>query len=401
MPTIDLSDARCRSLTAEGGQPRTDFFDAKVKGLALRVTAPSQKAPRGYKTFTLTYRIGGVQKRFTMEPRFPELGLAEARVRARTMLTDARGGIDPAIPRADARNTFGELYGKFYERLERQPVSAAYLTSLRSGVGKYAVPKWEHRPMISITKGEAVDLVEEIVGAGGPSQANHVVAQIKRVFDYAIDRGVLEASVMAKLKKPAKERRRTRVLDEAELTALWRLAGAMGYPWGPYLRILMLTLQRRSEVSGMPWGELNADRTVWDLPPERRKRKETGNIVPLASAVRVELARCPRLSGVFAFVTSWGRGKPLRGFSKFKLIVDRELTKAGTPIVKPWTLHDLRRTGASHLRTARFGIDERVVEEILGHVTPGILGRYQCGEFLPEKREALDRWAEYLTSLSA
>jgi integrase len=134
------------------------------------------------------------------------------------------------------------------------------------------------------------------------------------------------------------------------------------------------------------------------LPPERRLKNEEENIVPLATAVRAELARCPHL-GPYVFTTSWGHSRPLRGFSKFKQIVDRELAAAGTPIIG-WTLHDLRRSGATRLGE-HLGVEERVVEEILGHVIPGIRGTYQVGKYLAQKRQALDRWAAYLTNLPA
>jgi integrase len=400
MPTLNLTDASCRSLAAVANQPRSDFFDGKVKGLALRVTAPSAKARQGYKTFTLTYRFAGVQKRLTMEPRYPELGLAEARTRARSMLAELHAGVDPAVPREAAkRDTFGAVYDKFYAKLERNGASVSYLRSVRTGLGKYVLPKWCERPIISITKREGAEIVEAIADGGRPSQANHVRAVIARVFDFAVDVGIdgMEASVMARLKNPAKEKRRKRVLNEAELAAVWRVAGAMAYPWGPYLRMLMLTLQRRTEVGALPWGELDADRATWTLPPERHKT-EAGNVVPVAPAVRAELARCPHL-GLYVFTTSWGHGQPIRGFGKFKKIFDRELAAAGTPITG-WTLHDLRRTGATRLGE-HLGVEERVVEEILGHVVPGIRGTYQVGKYLAQKREALDRWAAYLTSLPA
>jgi integrase len=400
MPTLLLTDASCRSIAAAAGQPRTDYFDSKVRGLALRVTGPSAKAPQGYKTFTVTYRIGGVQKRATMEPRFPELGLAEARTRARGMLAEAKGGIDPAAPREVRRHTFADVYARSYKLLETKGSSVSYLRGQRTAAEKYLLPKWRDRPIVSITKAEGAEIVETIFIAGLPAEAIHVRKVIARIFDYAVNAGILEASVMAKLKNPAKETKRERVLTEAELRAVWRLAGTLGYPWGPYLRMLMLTLQRRCEVSGLPWvGELDAEMTLWTCPPERRQKNDKENLVPLAAAVRSDLAGCRR-RGAYVFMSSWAaRGRPIGGFSKFKEALDRELAEAGRPIAD-WTFHDLRRTGATYLGE-RLGVDHDLIERILGHTIPGVRGTYQRGLYLEQKREALDRWAEYLMSLAA
>jgi integrase len=398
MPTQLLTDASCRVLPAKAGQPRTDYFDTKVKGLALRVTAPSMKAPQGYRTFTVVYRVGRVQKRFTMDPRFPQLGLAQARILARGMLADAKGGIDPATARVARRNTFEDVYGRFYKWLEIRGAGVSYLRGVRSATEKYLLPKWRDRPIVAITKAEGADVVEEIFIAGLPAEANHVRAVIARIFDYTVDQGILDASVMARLKNPAKNTKRERVLTEAELRAVWRLAGTLAYPWGPYLRMLILTLQRRCEVSGLPWaGELDDDNTLWTCPPERTKKGKE-NLTPLAAAVRDELARCRR-RGAYVFMTSWTQGGPINGFGKFKKDLDGRLAAAGTPIAD-WRFHDLRRTGATYLGE-RLGVDKDVIELILGHVIPGVRGIYQRGVFLDQKRAALDKWAEYLTSLSA
>jgi integrase len=397
MHRCTLIDTACRKLTAAAGA-RIEHYDAIVPQLYLRVAGATERSPDGRKNFGMIYRFAGKQQRLNFGA-FPQIGVKAAREAARRALDDLAHGRDPAAPRIAAKlHTFGTVYEKFYRRLERRGASRSYLDGTRTAIGRYVLPVWSERPIASLTKGEVAALVEEISDNGKPSQANHVLAVVKRIVDFAVDQDFgIEVSVAARVKMPSREKKRTRVLDPAELSAIWRLAGTLGYPWGRYLRLLMLTLQRRTEVAQLPWSELSFDGTAWNLPVERSKKNDQPHCVPLSAPAQAILAECPRHSK-FVFVTSWSGTGAIAGFSKFKRQLDAALGAA----VAPWTLHDLRRTGATMLSKAELGShQERVIEEILGHVKPGITGVYQLNHYDPEQAQALDSWGRYLISLNA
>jgi integrase len=200
---------------------------------------------------------------------------------------------------------------------------------------------------------------------------------------------------------------RERVLTDDELAEVWAAAGTLGYPWGPFFRLPMLTLQRREEVAGIRWSEIDLEKRIWSIPGARMKNGRPHD-VHLSDPACTVLRESPRVEGRdFVFSTT---GKtPVSGFSKAKAALDVAIVTARAETAakadgKPqplaeWRIHDLRRSGVSTL--ARFGFDSIVADKILAHQPTklrGVAGIYQRHEFLRERAAALDAWAAHVTS---
>jgi integrase len=130
---------------------------------------------------------------------------------------------------------------------------------------------------------------------------------------------------------------RQRVLNEAELRMIWEATESLRFPFGPFIQLLLITEQRRAEVSDTRWSEINLDAALWTIASERMK----GGIaheVPLSGTALDLIKSAPRFNGPFVFSTTSG-ARPISGFSKMKARLD-----AVMPDVAPWRLHDLRRT---------------------------------------------------------
>jgi integrase len=186
-----------------------------------------------------------------------------------------------------------------------------------------------------------------------------------------------------------------------ELALIWRAADATDYPFGPFTKLLMLTGQRREEIAGMRWSELDPDLTTWTLPRERTKNAEPHQ-VPIVPWARTILAGLPRMVGSDLVFTTTGRTS-ISGFSRAKTTLDAAVTKlnGGVPIA-PWRIHDLRRTMATGM--ARLGVQLPVVEKLLNHISgsfAGVAGIYQRHDFADEKRQALEAWAQHLLTLDS
>jgi integrase len=187
-----------------------------------------------------------------------------------------------------------------------------------------------------------------------------------------------------------KERARKRVLTDDEIRYLWQAldVAKAPAPFAPFVRVLLLTAQRRDEVSHMQWSEIDGD--CWVLPAPRSK---TGVAIstPLTPAVR-ELLGSPGGSG-FIFTTTAG-AKPFSGYSKAKKALDKAISdlreRDGREPLPRWTLHDLRRTARS-LMSRCGGVPADIAERVLGHAIPGVRGVYDLFEYLPEKTDALTR----------
>lgn len=169
----------------------------------------------------------------------------------------------------------------------------------------------------------------------------------------------------------------------------------MAYPFGPLQQLLLLLGQRRSEVAEMQWSEVNADKHEWTIPPGRSKN-QSEHIVPLPDAAIDILDSLPRFTeGDFVFTTTSGR-RPVGGFSWAKTRTDQILAERNTAI-EGWRVHDLRRTCRTGM--ARLGVPEIVSERVLNHLPQGLTKVYNTHAYLPEKAEALARWAQEVANI--
>ena len=196
----------------------------------------------------------------------------------------------------------------------------------------------------------------------------------------------------------ARELSRERVLSDAELGTLYTAAGALGEPWGVLVRLLILTGQRRGEVAGMRWDEIDLDAAEWSLPGARTKNGQP-SVVPLAPEAMALLRTVKRRKDA-ELVFEGPRKTAVSGFGKVKNRLDAALAQASQAAdrkVAPWILHDLRRTVATGLQ--RLGVRLEVTEAVLNHVSgtrSGIVGVYQRHGWEAEKSAALRAWAAHV-----
>lgn len=401
-----------RSLTAAAVErlkpPATgqvEHFDLGFPGLSLRIGYGGSRA------WSYVYRAHGKQRRLTIGS-YPAMGLAEAREAWRTAKAAVERGEDPAAAKAEARRREPDTV---------RSVGEQFIT-------KYAVPRNRTADEVSrmfeqhlyprlgtvrietVTRRDILDLLDSIEAKSSGARANRVLANVRRLFAWAVERGIIEASPVANIKAPGQERARDRVLTDDELRAFLKACEVMGEPFGQACRLLLLTGQRRDEVAALPWAELDLPGAVWHLPAARTKNKRASD-VPLAEQAVAILDGLMRRSPL-VFPAAFSRDghsepRPVSGFGRAKKRLDElmlaELRKADPEATLPaWTLHDLRRTAASGM--ARLGVGVHVVERLLNHVSgtfAGVVGVYQRHDFAAEKGAAAQTWANFLGSLTA
>jgi integrase len=229
---------------------------------------------------------------------------------------------------------------------------------------------------------------------------------MRAAFQWAEKRGKVPRNPFLGLPIIPASKARERVLSDAELAEVWAAADTLGYPFGPFFKLAILTMQRRAEVAGIRWSEISDDLGVWTVPGLRMKNGRPHD-VHLSEAAREILRSIPRIDGRDFVFSTTGR-TPISGISKAKMTLDGAIMNARaeaaekgecklTPLV-PWRIHDLRRSGVSTL--ARLGFDSIVVDKILAHAPAKLLGVaavYQRHEFTRERAAALDAWAAHIT----
>lgn len=386
MPRIRLTKSSIDALPT----PNLDvvYWDADFPGFGVKIT------PKGRKVFVVLYRTGGAGsklRKYTIGP-YGRVTLHQARVAAQKVFAAKLEGRDPAAEKREAKrrvvaDRVEDLLESFIAQHLSQNRSAGEVSRLlRREIGK----AWTSKSIHEITKRDVVEVISAIEQRGAPVAANKTLKSIKTFLRWCVGRAVLDQSPADGVPLPTKEVARDRVLDDQELTQVILAARKVGGPYGGIVELLALTGQRREEVAGLSWEELDLKQRVWTIPKSRTKNAKV-HVVHLCEQSLDVLKRARRQGPlVFSLLGT----KPFQEFSKAKSVLDQLSGVSG------WRLHDLRRTCVSGM--ARLGVAPHVADKILNHQSgtiSGVAAVYQRHEFLAERRTALDLWGAHIGRL--
>jgi integrase len=251
--------------------------------------------------------------------------------------------------------------------------------TIKHYLDNYILKAWSGREFTSIRRGDVAKLLDAIEDKAGPVAADYVLAIVRGICNWYAARHDDYASpiVRGMRRSNPKERQGERTLEDHELRLVWKQAEANG-TFGAFLRLLLLTGQRREKVAAMRWDDISLDGT-WNIPAEDREKGTGGELVLPKIALEIIKAQ-PRIEGnpyVFA-----GRGKShFNGYSKAKRAFDAKAK------VADWKLHDLRRSARSLM--SRAGVGRDIAERVLGHTIKGVEGVYDKHRYRDEKAQAL------------
>jgi len=377
----------------------TDIAIQNLKPRAKRYEKPDPGArglrvvvqPTGRKSFAVRYRnAAGRARKLTLPA---GITLAAARKLAADALLEVAQGRDPGSAKRDARRSAGvrgddtveRLAAEFIEKHAKRHTRPSSIRATEGAFRNIILPAWGCRTVHEIERRDVIELLDG-VAEDRPILANRTRAVLSRFFAWLAERDIITASPSVGVKPPSAEVVRDRVLDDAELRRLWLASDAVGGNAGAYTKLLILTGQRRSEVAGLRWNEVDGD--VLALPAERMKGRQA-HIVPLSTQTADIIAAQTEIDD---FVL----GSALRWhFHHVKQALDIHM--GNTP---KWVIHDIRRSVASGM--AKIGIAVPVIEKILAHKSGtfrGIVGTYQRHSFLPEMATAMQKWADHVEQL--
>ena len=397
--------------TTQPGRRDGFLWDDEVRGFGLKIT------PGGRRIFILQYRMAGrgTPHRYTIGE-YGSLTPMQARGIAADLRHQIAKGVDPRLDKiekakeaerqADPATTIGGLIEAYGER---------HLSKLKSGsevrklLDREVQPAWGGTATTLITRRDVIELLDGIEDRGGPYARNHATAAIRQMFNWASARDTNLPNPAVNLTMNA-VKERERVLSDLEIREIWLATGQLVSVFCPFTRLLLLTGQRRTEVSEMCWSEIGGPGdSVWTIPAARTKNG-VAHEVPLSPAALAVLSGVPRL-GSFVFTTD--SETPISGFSKFKSSLDKTIVtlrskaaqngKASGNLVKApdrWTFHDLRRTAATIM--AKQGVPPHVVERLLNHVSgtiSGVAKIYNRHEYWVERCAAVKSLGDYVSKV--
>lgn len=381
---------------------RQEIPDGKVRGLYHVVQSSGARSW----AFRYRARIDGRPRKLTLGS-YPGTTLEAARRAAVVAMQSVAAGNDPAADKAAALKAVRtpaadhlveNVVRNFIERHAKEKTRKATWQESERILQREIVTRWRGRPLSVVRKSDIHALLDAIMDRGKPAAALRSLQAIRPMFKWAAQRGIIQTSPCEGVDAPSKPGERERWLADDELRAVWSAASSLRYPFGPIIQLLILLGQRRDEVAGMTFGELDAEKGVWTLPAARSKNKKA-HVVPLPPLALSIIANLPRIESEAGFLFTTTGTSHVVGFGKAKLRLDRSLAKAGRAL-SPWTLHDLRRTFATGC--ASLSVAPQVVEAILNHsggVIRGVAKIYNRYDHAREKRAALDLWAAHLSEL--
>lgn len=431
MPAKNLTDAFVKSAEPLNGK-LTEFSDTKERGLCLRVTSS------GAKSWTYRYRLlSGKQKRMSLG-KTDDVSLSAARrIVVKHRASIAEGG-DPALDvillrneakEAKNRETIQEIGEWYYQECDagrhtpnaRGPKRPSTLRVERpyfdrmivNGIKELKIAGLGKLKLTTLPRATIEEFLNKLNDKKSASAARHCRVVLHSLFEFAIwkevtdrnpCRGVVKRNVKA----------RERVLSDEELKIIWdtllppnELEGLTVSPPVAYgILLAMVTLQRRSEVSGIHLSEISFEQKIWTIPGTRTKNHRT-HVVPLSKLAIdiIEKALQQRTweSG-FLFPSPLAKennDKPIDGQALTRAFIRmRELLKLND--MRP---HDLRRTGATNLTGEQLGFSRFIVSKILNHtsdtggaaITTSV---YDRNDYISDKRRALNAWADRLMDIA-
>lgn len=392
MPTLNLSDVLIRkAIPPEVG--RSELWDSHIKGLCLRIT------PNGTKTWTLRYRVKGMQRRFVLG-NYPGLVLAKARKNAGDMLAEIKLGKDPQAEKEENRIEdkpvfLGEAIERYLKSVKRTLRTSAYYNA-EWAMKKHLKPEIGRKALENINKRHLLALFEKRVNSG--MNGNSLFRQIRAFFNWCLSKDLITTNPMAGIKQPGPVISRDRVLNENEIKVYWKATKELDYPWAEYFQLLLLTGQRRGEVAQMRWKDIDHEKGIWTIPAEVAKNDKPHD-VPLAPKAEEIIQEIPSQKSDFLLTTNLTA--PISGFSKAKKRLDGAiqniLEKNGEENIPEWRVHDIRRTVATQL--AGLGTAIHVLEKLLNHTSgtiSGVAAIYNRHEYFDERKRALEAWESRL-----
>ncbi|EQC0140446.1 TPA: tyrosine-type recombinase/integrase [Pseudomonas aeruginosa] len=360
-------------------------------------------SPGGTVTFRYDYRLNGRRETLTIG-RYGPAGISLAM--AREKLLDAKRmvaqGISPSLEkqRAKRRLTAAKSFGDMLKSWLADARMADSTRSMRKSIiDRDILPVFENRLLTEITPDDLRALCAKVKGRGAPATAVHIRDIVKQVFAFAILHG-------EKVENPADDVKaasiatfvpKDRALTPTEIRlAFHQLESIAAYPTIRLaLRLVLLTLVRKSELIEATWNEVDFENATWTISKQRMKGRNPHVVYLSRQALDIFVALHTCAAGSrFVLPSRYDihRGMSHATLNRITQLIASRAKEAGLPL-EPFTVHDLRRTGSTLLNEVGFNGDW--IEKCLAH-EDGRSSRsvYNKAEYAEQRRHMLQEWAD-------
>lgn len=384
----------------KGLKPKANRYEEyEGGGFGIRVT------PKGVKSWIYRYKIADKTDKITLG-HYPTMSLASAKKKFLELSGQRKEHKNPkellkqkkAEEERRKSNTVKKLVEKWYEDYVTKEIKRSLV--IKKQIEGDIIPLLGDWELEAIQTLDITTALKKIVDRDAPIHANRVLSSLKQLFNYAISQGHMRhnpAAVIRPKNIGGTERPRDRYLSVEEIKTLWRFLDShenqMSLQTKCAIKIILLTGVRTAELRLAQWGEFCFEQSLWTIPAEHSKT-EVVTKIHLSQQVKALLHTLKEQSDSCYVLAGVDNKTPLTE-NALPRAIKRIQERVGIP---DWTAHDLRRTFATQLGEA-LHIDPVVIEKCLGHKMPKIMATYNKNEMLPQRKDALDRWAQHVEDL--
>lgn len=386
----------------KGLKPKTERYELYIVrgGLGIRVT------PNGAKTWIYRYKIDGKTEKITLG-HYPNMTLANATKRFLELSEQRRDSLNPKALIQEQKkeeerrknNTIEKLVLDWYEGYAKPKGGIKRHQTVKRQIDGDIIKLLGTKELDTLKTPDIVEALKQIAKRA-PVHANRVLSTLKQVFNYAISEGTMShnpASCIRPKNIGGTEEPRDRYLSLDEIKILWRFLDSnenqMALQTRNAIKIILLTGVRTAELRLATFDEFDFERSLWTIPKDHSKTKIVMKI-HLSGQVKKLLIELKSTNNS-QYVLPGAKAGTCLTENALPRAIKRIEDRLGIP---SWTAHDLRRTFATQLGEA-LHVDPVVIEKCLGHKMPRIMATYNKNEMLPQRREALDQWADFIEGL--
>lgn len=377
-------------------KPKTERYEEyEGAGFGIRIT------PNGVKSWIYRYKINGKTDKLTLG-HYPTMSLANAKKRFIELNAIRKEGINPKEHieqnRLKENNTIKKLvqewYSNYAEKNRKKPLQ------IKQQIDADIIPLLGEISLDKIQTRDITKALDKIVSRGARIHANRILSTIKQAFNYAVSRGAIQHNPATGIRSRdigGIEKPRERVLSLNEIKKIFLFLDSNNHQLPIQtknaIKILFLTGVRTAELRLATFEEINFDKSLWTIPVEHSKAGiiHKVSLCPQVLALFLELKE----AGNSIYVLPSQDGNSPLTLNALPRAVNRIQKRIG---ITHWTIHDARRGFSTHLGET-LKIDPVVIEKCLGHKMPKIMATYNKNEMLPERKEALNKWSEYIEYL--
>ena len=355
----------------------------------------------GVVSFRLDYRLNGRRETIVLGHYGPDgMNLAQAREKLMAAKKEIAAGKSPArekqrtLRKTKEAKTFGEFTDLWLKDYRMADSTKAMRKSI---IDRDIQPVFGRRLMREVTSEDLRDLCEKIKNRNAPATAVHVREIVGQVFRYAIERGnkVANPADDVKASAIATFKPKDRALSPEEIRFFFEEIEHVGtLPTIKLaLRLILLTLVRKSELLKATWDEVDFEAATWTIPTVRMKARRAHVIFLSQQAMDIMIALKTCAGGSKFLLPSRYEGDKGMSNATLNRVIDVTVERAKKKdiLLDDFTVHDLRRTGSTLLHEAGFNSDW--IEKSLAHEQKGVRAVYNKAQYAEQRKDMLQQWA--------